>query len=134
MLMTFIFVEWFHDEFCPQVEAHLKSIGQEPKALLLLDNCKCHPSVLVSTNNQIKCVMLPPNTTSLIQPQDQGIIASVKKRYKSEILKRFFSSYSANRLDPNPLSKFYKDFTIKDVIFIIANIWETTPVATLKNA
>ena len=77
---------------------------------------------------------MPPNTTSLIQPQDQGIIASVKKRYKSEILKRFFSSYSANRLDPNPLSKFYKDFTIKNVIFIIANIWETTPVATLKNA
>jgi len=78
--------------------------------------------------------MLPPSTTSLIQPQDQGIIASVKKRYKSTLLKRFFSSYSANLSDPNPLLRFYKDFTIKDVIFILADIWATTPKATLRNA
>ncbi len=78
--------------------------------------------------------LLPASTTSLIQPQDQGIIASVKKRYKSTVLKRFLSSYSANLSDPNPLLTFYQKFTIKDVIFILADIWATTPKATLRNA
>ncbi len=133
-MTTEIFSEWFHDCFVPSVEKHLVEIGQEPKAVLLLDNCACHPDVLVSKNQNIKVVMLPPNTTSIIQPQDQGIIASVKKRFKAEVLKMYFQSYLVNQPDSNPLQTFYNKYTIKDVIFVLASVWKSTPTTTLKRA
>ncbi len=129
-----LFQEWFHDHFVPEVTAHLLSLGQETKALLLLDNCPCHPDVLETADKKFKCVFLPANTTSLIQPQDQGVIASMKKRYKTEMIKRYFASYSSNTEDSNPLVRFYKRFTIKDVIYMIAKIWDETPKTVLRNA
>jgi len=66
MTMT-IFEEWFHGEFVPQFEKNLISISQEPKAILLLDNCPCHPEIFISRTEKIKRVILPPSTKSLIQ-------------------------------------------------------------------
>jgi len=34
----------------------------------------------------VKFILLPPNTTLLIQPMDQGIIVSFKQHYKSLVL------------------------------------------------
>lgn len=44
--------------------------------LLLLDNASSHRINETPSNIQIK--MLPPNTTAFLQPQDAGIIASLK--------------------------------------------------------
>ncbi len=133
-MTTEIFEEWFHESFVPSVEKHFEDIGQEPKAVLLLDNCSCHPDVLISKNKNIRVKMLPPNTTSLIQPQDQGIIASVK-RFKAEVLKMYFQSYrAANHPDPNPLHTFYKKYTVKEVIYLLASVWKSTPKETLRRA
>ena len=123
----------FEDWFVSQVRSHLISIGQEPKAILLIDNCPTHPMVLVSDCKLIKCHFLPPNTTSKIQPQDQGI-ASVKKRFKTITLKKFFASYSNNPTDKNPHKTFYDDYTIKDALFNLADVWRNTTQCTLKNA
>ena len=45
---TEIFEEWFHESFVPSVEKHLEDIGQEPKAVLLLDNCTAHGCYFVT--------------------------------------------------------------------------------------
>ena len=37
--------------------------------------------------DNVYCIMLPPNATSLIQPLDQGIIAMVKVRYRKWYLR-----------------------------------------------
>ncbi|KAL3882412.1 hypothetical protein ACJMK2_028755 [Sinanodonta woodiana] len=47
------------------------------KVLMLCDNCAAHVCDVNLAN--VKLVFLPPNTTSLIQPMDQGIIANFKK-------------------------------------------------------
>jgi hypothetical protein len=60
--------------FIPEVESHLKKINLDSKVLLLLDNAPGHPNKLNHPN--VKVIFLPPNTTSLIQPIDQGIIAT----------------------------------------------------------
>ena len=78
------------------VEAKLIALGHETKAILPFDNCPAHQLALVSSSGLIKCVFLPANTTSLIQPQDQGIIADIKKRYKKVLLIMIFKSYAAN--------------------------------------
>ena len=79
-----IFSDWFHNDFVPNVRKHLRSKNLEEKAVLLLDNCPAHPpaSELVSKNGKIHVYYLPKNTTSKIQPCDQGIIANYKRHYR----------------------------------------------------
>ena len=38
------FYEWFHHDFVPYVQEQLRSQGEEPKAVLVLDNCSAHPN------------------------------------------------------------------------------------------
>lgn len=49
-----IFEQWFHGEFVPKVRAHLASLNQEEKAILLIDNCPAHPMKLESADGKIK--------------------------------------------------------------------------------
>ena len=63
-------------------------MGIEQKAVLLLDNCSAHPceDELVSDDKKIIAKFLPPSVTSLIQPMDQGVLESIKRRYKRKLL------------------------------------------------
>ena len=85
-----IFSDWFHGEFVPSVKKHLSEIGLTVKALLLLDNAPSHPdeTVLQSSDKCIKAMFLPPNTTALIQPMDQGVLESLKRRCRKSLLRK----------------------------------------------
>lgn len=52
------FMEWFHNDFVPHVREHLKSLGEETKAVLVLDNCSAHPEAedLISDDGAIYAV------------------------------------------------------------------------------
>lgn len=54
--------------------------------ILFSDNCPAHP--YISNLKNVKLIFLPPNTTSLIQPMDQGIIKSLKSHYKRKIVEK----------------------------------------------
>ncbi|GFT59237.1 tigger transposable element-derived protein 1 [Trichonephila clavipes] len=77
-MTTAIFTEWFNNCFVPEVEASMKEKFLDFKVLLIVDNAASHPQL---EHPNVQIVFLPPNTTSLIQPLDQGIIATVKKYY-----------------------------------------------------
>jgi hypothetical protein len=66
-----LFKDWFFNCFIPEVKAYLKDIYLDFKVLLLVDNTAGHPKDLYHPN--LNVIFLPPNTTSLIQPIDQGI-------------------------------------------------------------
>ena len=51
------------------------------KVALIVDNCTAHPEIGVSKS--IDILFLPPNTTSILQPMDQGVIHSVKTKYRT---------------------------------------------------
>ncbi|GFU04936.1 tigger transposable element-derived protein 1 [Trichonephila clavipes] len=74
-MTTAIFTEWFNNCFVPEVEAHMKEKSLDFKVLLIVDNAASHPQL---EHPNVQLVFLPPNTTSLIQPLDQGIIATFK--------------------------------------------------------
>lgn len=59
--------------------------SKKKKILLLLDNCSAHPPDVELTN--IELAFLPPNTTSILQPADQGIINAAKVHYRRSICK-----------------------------------------------
>jgi hypothetical protein len=50
----------------------------------MLDNALCHTKECQLTN--VKAVFLPPNTSSKLQPLDQGIVQSFKLFYRRRIL------------------------------------------------
>ena len=78
-----IFQTWFVHDFCPGVKTYCEKHNFEKKALLLLDSAPGHPVDLddSSTGIKVEVVFLPPNTTSLLQPMDQGTIAAFKAYY-----------------------------------------------------
>lgn len=52
--------------------------------LLFVDNCSGHTPISSMKVTEIE--YLPPNTTSVLQPMDQGIIKNLKVLYRSRLL------------------------------------------------
>ncbi|XP_055634227.1 tigger transposable element-derived protein 1-like [Toxorhynchites rutilus septentrionalis] len=73
-----IFRRWLEECFVPEGKPYLAKKGLEFRVLLVIDNAPGHLRV---EHPNVQIVFLPPNTTSLIQPLDQGIIATFKRHY-----------------------------------------------------
>ena len=91
------------------------------KILLILDSAPGHPSFIGDLHPNIKLVFLPPHTTSLVQPMDQG----VKESFKAYYLRRTFAQAIAATEEDNEktLMKFWKDYNIYDCIKNLAWAW-----------
>ncbi|KFM76186.1 Jerky-like protein, partial [Stegodyphus mimosarum] len=75
-------------------------------------------SVLKSSDRQIFAKFLPPNITALIQPMDQGVIATMKRTYQTKLLMtKIEEGYD--------LKEFWKHYTILDSIYNIASAWDS---------
>ncbi|CAK9825672.1 Tigger transposable element-derived protein 1 [Anthophora retusa] len=108
---TTVFTEWFIKYFVPETRKYLNEKGLEFKVLLLVDNAPGHPQL---EHENVQVLFLPPNTTSLIQPLDQGIIATFKTYY----IKRTFQ-YILDTLDRDKtltVIDAWKKFSIKDCV------------------
>ena len=86
----------------PSVERYCTIKGISFKVWLVLDNAPGHPAQLKNFYSNVKMVLLPPNTMALLQPMDQGVIASFKAYY----LKRTIAMALQ--------AKTKKDLTLKD--------------------
>ena len=120
---TTVFESWFHNKFVPHMKKHCRNNDIEYKVLLLLDNAPAHPSkeVLKSRDGKVVVIFLPPNTASVIQPMDQGILVGLKKRYKKFLLRHLiFKDQSSSLSVPDVL----KQLTIKDVVYWSAKAWD----------
>ncbi|XP_019335264.1 tigger transposable element-derived protein 1-like [Alligator mississippiensis] len=105
-----IFEDWFNHNFVPGVRDYCIKNNLAFKALLILDNAPGHPTILDDMHPDIKVVFLPHNTTSLLQPMDQGVIASFKAYY---LRCTFAQAIRASEKECGPtLKKFWKGFNI----------------------
>lgn len=96
---------------------------QNRNILLLLDNCSAHPDISMFLSN-IKLHWLPPNTTSLLQPLDAGIIQNFKIHYKKGLVQEYIRHIDLN-------IKF--DVTVYDAIINVYDAWERVTTCTIKN-
>lgn len=124
-----IFIDWFQNVFVVQVKKYLKSQNLPEKALLIMDNAPSHPLNELDMDENIKCVFLPANTTSLIQPMDQGVIENLKRHYRKIFLQNFICSDSGKNLN-----EFWKGYTIKHSIFNVADAWNNVSHETLSRS
>lgn len=76
-------------------------VTKKKKILLLVDNCPAHPNV--TDLNSITLAFLPPNTTSVLQPMDQGIIRALKTNFRKNLVLKMINSLAVN--DDNPSTK-----------------------------
>ena len=128
---SLIFRSWFFDHFIPKVTTYLRGKGLPVKAFLLLDNAPSHPAsdLLHSPDGNIKCIFLSANTTSLIQPMDQGVLENLKRRYTHALLQRLLLSQ-----ENESRQQFVKDLNIKDCIYMCAKAWEDIRSESLSRA
>jgi len=82
-----LFEDWFLNCFCVEVEQYCHESSISFKALLVLDNAPGHPAHVNDLHPSVRVMFLPPNSTSLIQPMNQGIVTVFKVYY----LKLIFS-------------------------------------------
>lgn len=122
-----IFLEWFNNNFVPEVRQHFLEIGlnNDSKVLLLLDNCPAHPEVQSFNAQKVFVKYMPPNCTSLIQPMDQGVIWSFKSHYRKTQMQKLLTS--------NNIQMFKKSFNIKNALWSISNAWDAVTSSVLKN-
>lgn len=84
------------------------------KALLILDNAPGHPTNLSELSEDVMIEYLPKNTTALIQPMDQGAIATFKACY----LRRTFRQFIRETDGKSSIKTFRKNYNIKDAVDI----------------
>ena len=73
-----LFEEWV-------CELDVKFQKENRKIALIIDNCPAHPTIADLPN--VKLIFLPPNTTSVSQPMDQGVIKCLKAFYRRGLVK-----------------------------------------------
>ena len=74
----YIFQEYSKRTLVHELKEYCMSQGLPFRILMVLDNSHAHPHVLQDLHHDIKFVFLPPNTSSLLQPMDQGVIRMLK--------------------------------------------------------
>ena len=98
--------------------------------LLILDNAPGHPKDLNHPNVEI--VFLPPNTTSIIQPLDQGIISTFKAFYIRQTFQLIL-----DKMDSNPnmtVTELWKNFSILNCIKIVETSLKELKQTTLNGS
>ncbi|XP_045137247.1 tigger transposable element-derived protein 1-like [Portunus trituberculatus] len=125
-----IFQEWFYNQFIPEVKKYCRSNSIPFNVLLVLDNALGHPSYLDDFHPNVKVVYLPPNTTSIIQPMDQGVIVTFKKYY---LRCTFRQALKATDKTDMTLSEFWKSYNIYNAIKNINTTWREV-TTTCMNA
>ena len=90
---------------------------------LLVDNCPAHPSI----DNRIstELIFIPPNTTSKLQPMNQGIIRSLKAHYKTMSIKKLIEAIEKKKSLP--------EFSILDTVQMIDLAWGKITTKTVVN-
>ncbi|XP_066249566.1 tigger transposable element-derived protein 6-like [Euwallacea similis] len=109
------------------IELDRKMGIENRKILLFLDNAASHPRELPLRN--VKIIFLPPNTTCVCQPLDQGVIQNFKFYYRNQILNHILSNMDC----ANSLSELSKKINVLEAVYFIKTTWQKVDPATIEN-
>lgn len=130
-----IFKDWFLNSFIPEVKEFLSKKNMAFKVLLLMDNVASHDLSLQELHPDVEVVFLPPNTTSLLQPMDQSVIATFKALYMRHVMDNMLKSVNHGCLEAGSSFKvknFWKNFNILDAIGYVDKSWIEIKSSTLN--
>lgn len=103
--------------------------------LLLIDNYPAHIIDCINVR-YIKVIFLPANTTSIIQPCDQGIIRTFKAYYRSAIRGKVLTVIDNSLQDASRsfrANDIAKNITILDAIHLVKEARSKVSAETIRN-
>ncbi|XP_065056398.1 tigger transposable element-derived protein 4-like [Rhopilema esculentum] len=100
-----------------------EKLAHKRKVALVFDKCPAHPEV--ENLKAIKLVFLPPNTTSKTQPTDQGVIRSLKAKYRTVLVQKYIREIDQQKSLPK--------ISILDAMDILAASWSMVSETTIVN-
>ena len=119
-----IFTDWIK-------EWDRKLTSQGRSILLLVDNATCHPPVELTS---IYLQFLPPNTTSLVQPLDQGIIKNLKHFYRESLRSRIVDALDDELINAeSSVAEVSKQIDLMDTIHMVTTAWQSVQSTAIKN-
>lgn len=127
-MTAYVFENWFYKCFVPDAEKFLMEKNLAFKVLLILDNASVHPENLIHSN--VKVIFLPPNTTSLIQPLDQGAISTFKAYYIRKAFEIILEKLEGD--DEKTIVEAWKEFSIYDCVKMVELSRKEMKVSTLN--
>ncbi|CAM4834402.1 unnamed protein product [Rotaria magnacalcarata] len=101
-------------------------ISQKRKILLFIDHAPCHNSESQYSNVDVK--FFPANTTSQLQPLDQGIIKNFKSYYRQYLVKHIISRCAVAQSCEDIV------ITALDAIYWTNNAWKAINQSTICNS
>ena len=96
---------------------------QKRKIALIVDNCPAHPTV--TGLEWIELIFLPPNTTSVTQPMDQGVIRALKAKYRSLAVRKQLANLEKGKQLPK--------ISILTAMTMLNKAWGSIPDRTFLN-
>lgn len=85
-MTTTIMTDWLQKHCILDAQWKCKQLGLPFKMLLIMDNAPSHPHYMQDViRKNCNIVFLPPRTTSLVQPLDQELIATVTQIYHKDM-------------------------------------------------
>jgi hypothetical protein len=118
-----VFSDYITSYLSPFIASYCAKNNLDNKCLSIIDNAPGHPINVEDYTSNIKVVFLPPNTTSILQPMDQGVIATFKTYYL-QLVMRYLVSESDGESKPTVLQELWKKYNIKMAIDNTALAWD----------
>ena len=104
------------------------------KVLLLIDSCPAHKCEAIQDSlGHVNVVFLPPNTTSIIQPCDAGIINAFKLNYRRLMLRKvggLVDNPTIEKLDTKALKK---NISMLYCLQYVKDAWQSVTETTVQN-
>jgi hypothetical protein len=104
-----VFESYFSNELRLELKAYCERTNVPLKILLLLNNAPGHPPSIADIDENINVMFLPPNT-SLIQPMDQGVIATFKSYLRRTFIQMVTDTAGEDKIS---VKDFWKNLTLK---------------------
>ncbi|XP_047200519.1 tigger transposable element-derived protein 6-like [Hippoglossus stenolepis] len=106
-------------------------LGQEwKKILLLVDNCTAH-DVKNTTLRNIRLEFLPKNTTSILQPCEQGIIRTAKAYFRKEMAHSVLChTDEGSRVTAVDIAD---KISLLDAVLMLRDAWADVEASTIRN-
>lgn len=109
-----------------KINAQLRS--KQRSIVLLLDNAGCHPKDLSEKYSNIRIIFMPPNTTSVLQPLDLGIIKNFKVYYRKLLLQHIIAKLE----ECSTAHEVVKSVDVLIAIRWVAQAWKSVTSDTIK--